>query len=65
MWENMLGRAVGIDAAIAVPANFNEFQRRATRETGRIGGLNVPRRQRPACCQRAHHHWEHCQHADT
>lgn len=31
------------DAVITVPAYFNDSQRQATKDAGRIAGLNVPR----------------------
>lgn len=40
--ESFLGRKVG-DAVITVPAYFNDAQRQATKDAGRIAGLNVAR----------------------
>ena len=40
--ENYLGEAV-TDAVITVPAYFNDSQRQATKDAGRIAGLNVLR----------------------
>ena len=40
--ENYLGRTVD-DAVITVPAYFNDSQRQATKDAGRIAGLNVLR----------------------
>ena len=40
--ENELGETC-TDAVLAVPANFNELQRTATRDAARIAGLNVLR----------------------
>lgn len=40
--ENYLGEPV-TDAVITVPAYFNDMQRQATRDAGRIAGLNVRR----------------------
>lgn len=40
--ENYLGETVN-DAVITVPAYFNDMQRQATRDAGRIAGLNVRR----------------------
>ena len=40
--ENYLGEAV-TDAVITVPAYFNDIQRQATKDAGRIAGLNVKR----------------------
>jgi molecular chaperone DnaK len=40
--ENYLGRPV-TDAVITVPAYFNDSQRQATKDAGRIAGLNVLR----------------------
>ena len=40
--ENYLGQTV-TDAVITVPAYFNDIQRQATRDAGRIAGLNVLR----------------------
>ncbi len=40
--ENYLGEPV-TDAVITVPAYFNDIQRQATRDAGRIAGLNVRR----------------------
>lgn len=40
--ENYLGEAV-TDAVITVPAYFNDIQRQATKDAGRIAGLNVLR----------------------
>lgn len=40
--ENYLGESV-YDAVITVPAYFNDAQRQATRDAGRIAGLNVRR----------------------
>lgn len=40
--EEWLGEAV-VDAVITVPAYFNDAQRAATRDAGRIAGLNVVR----------------------
>lgn len=40
--ENYLGESV-TDAVITVPAYFNDSQRQATRDAGRIAGLNVKR----------------------
>ncbi len=40
--ENYLGEPVN-DAVITVPAYFNDIQRQATKDAGRIAGLNVKR----------------------
>ncbi|MBS1984435.1 MAG: molecular chaperone DnaK [Bdellovibrionales bacterium] len=40
--EDYLGQSVG-DAVITVPAYFNDAQRQATKDAGRIAGLNVLR----------------------
>ena len=40
--ENYLGETVS-DAVITVPAYFNDIQRQATKDAGRIAGLNVKR----------------------
>ena len=40
--ENYLGESV-TDAVITVPAYFNDIQRQATKDAGRIAGLNVKR----------------------
>ena len=40
--ENYLGESV-TDAVITVPAYFNDIQRQATKDAGRIAGLNVQR----------------------
>ncbi|MCQ2321955.1 MAG: molecular chaperone DnaK, partial [Bacteroidales bacterium] len=40
--ENYLGETV-TDAVITVPAYFNDIQRQATKDAGRIAGLNVKR----------------------
>src|SRR3954465_10324300 len=40
--EDYLGEKV-TDAVITVPAYFNDAQRQATKDAGRIAGLNVPR----------------------
>ena len=40
--ENYLGQEV-VDAVITVPAYFNDAQRQATKDAGRIAGLNVLR----------------------
>jgi molecular chaperone DnaK len=40
--ERQLGESVG-DAVITVPANFTDAQRQATKEAGRLAGLNVMR----------------------
>jgi molecular chaperone DnaK len=40
--ERQLGTSVS-DAVITVPANFTDAQRQATKEAGRLAGLNVPR----------------------
>ena len=40
--ENYLGEPV-IDAVITVPAYFNDIQRQATKDAGKIAGLNVKR----------------------
>jgi molecular chaperone DnaK len=40
--ESYLGETVG-DAVITVPAYFNDSQRQATKDAGRIAGLNVQR----------------------
>ena len=40
--ENYLGQPV-TDAVITVPAYFNDIQRQATKDAGRIAGLNVKR----------------------
>jgi molecular chaperone DnaK len=40
--ERQLGTAIN-DAVITVPANFTDAQRQATKEAGRLAGLNVPR----------------------
>lgn len=40
--ENYLGESI-TDAVITVPAYFNDLQRQATRDAGRIAGLNVRR----------------------
>lgn len=40
--ERQLGQAVS-DAVITVPANFTDAQRQATKEAGRLAGLNVLR----------------------
>ena len=40
--ENYLGETVN-DAVITVPAYFNDIQRQATKDAGRIAGLNVKR----------------------
>jgi molecular chaperone DnaK len=40
--ERQLGSGVG-DAVITVPANFTDAQRTATKEAGRLAGLNVTR----------------------
>ena len=40
--ENYLGESVS-DAVITVPAYFNDIQRQATKDAGRIAGLNVKR----------------------
>ena len=40
--ENFLGQKV-TDAVITVPAYFNDVQRQATKDAGRIAGLNVKR----------------------
>ncbi len=40
--ENYLGRSVE-DAVVTVPAYFNDSQRQATKDAGRIAGLNVLR----------------------
>ena len=40
--ENYLGETV-IDAVITVPAYFNDSQRQATKDAGKIAGLNVKR----------------------
>ncbi|MCF0229298.1 MAG: molecular chaperone DnaK [Parasporobacterium sp.] len=40
--ENYLGQPV-TDAVITVPAYFNDIQRQATKDAGRIAGLNVQR----------------------
>jgi molecular chaperone DnaK len=40
--EDQLGEAVS-DAVVVVPANFDAAQRQATREAGRLAGLNVLR----------------------
>ena len=40
--ENYLGRPIE-DAVITVPAYFNDSQRQATKDSGRIAGLNVLR----------------------
>ncbi len=40
--ENYLGRSVD-DAVVTVPAYFNDSQRQATKDAGRIAGLNVLR----------------------
>jgi molecular chaperone DnaK len=40
--ENYLGKMVK-DAVITVPAYFNDSQRQATKDAGRIAGLNVRR----------------------
>jgi len=40
--ENYLGESI-TDAVITVPAYFNDIQRQATKDAGRIAGLNVKR----------------------
>jgi molecular chaperone DnaK len=40
--ERQLGSEIA-DAVITVPANFTDAQRQATKEAGRLAGLNVPR----------------------
>ncbi len=40
--ERQLGGEIA-DAVITVPANFTDAQRQATKEAGRLAGLNVPR----------------------
>ena len=40
--ENYLGETIN-DAVITVPAYFNDIQRQATKDAGRIAGLNVKR----------------------
>jgi len=40
--ERQLGTAIN-DAVITVPANFTDAQRQATKEAGRLAGLQVPR----------------------
>ena len=40
--ESYLGKTVK-DAVITVPAYFNDSQRQATKDAGRIAGLNVRR----------------------
>ena len=40
--ENYLGEEI-TDAVITVPAYFNDIQRQATKDAGRIAGLNVKR----------------------
>jgi molecular chaperone DnaK len=40
--ERQLGESVG-DAVVTVPANFTDAQRQATKEAGRLAGLNVMR----------------------
>jgi len=40
--EDYLGQEV-TDAVVTVPAYFNDYQRRATKDAGRIAGLNVRR----------------------
>ena len=39
--EAYLGTSVTEDAVVTVPAYFNDMQRQATKDAGRIAGLNV------------------------
>ena len=40
--EKFLGKPVS-DAVVTVPAYFNDAQRQATKDAGKIGGLNIIR----------------------